>query len=204
MSASMDAPARAVRRARRRRSTGLDALLGLALAICLAGTAQAQMPRTIEKPGAAETAKNQRQRELVDTLARRRLGTRLHACALTDIGVLQRLFDERVVEREDVFTQQAAGVVLGDVMVRNLRLDWVVVDDEYGRSRALRYRDTPSLFFPVTMLSKRIEHDERISVRALYDEVAREVERLEARERPSRRPIALTPRPGPETAAEAG
>lgn len=167
------------------------------LCVVVTGAALAQRQRTIEPPGPAEIAKSQRQRDLIDSLARRRLGTRLRGGALSDLDVLQRLFDERVIEKEDVSTQQAAGTVLGDVMARNLRLDQVVVDDDFGRSRALRYRDTPSLFFPVTMLSKRVKNDERISVRSLYDDVAREVERLEARRLPARRKVVLPPRPDP-------
>jgi len=173
--------------------------IAAALSLVVGGAAMAQRQRTIEPPGTAEIAKSQRQRELIDSLARRRLGTRLRGGALTDLDVLQRLLDERVIAKDDVFSQQSAGTVLGDVMARNLRLDWVVVDDDFGRSRALRYRDTPSLFFPVTMISKRMKHDERISVRSLYDDVAREVERLEARRRPARRPIQLPPRPDPAT-----
>lgn len=160
-----------------------------------AGAVVAQMPATIEPPGPADLLKSQRQREQVESLARRRLGVSLHEGVLGDLDVLQRLFDERAVAPDDEFGQQSLGVVLGDVMARNLGLEWVVVDDEQGRSRALRYRDTTSLFFPITMISKRARHDERISVRALYDDVANAVERLEQRRNPKRRPITLPPRP---------
>jgi hypothetical protein len=161
------------------------------------GPAVAQMPAIVEPPGPAELLKSQRQREQIGLLARRRLGVTLHEGAVSDLDVLQRLLDEGAVAPDDEFGQQSLGVVLGDVMARNLGLEWVVVDDELGRSRALRYRETSSLFFPVTMISKRARHDERIVVRALYDDVARGVERLEQRRNPKRRAIPLPPRPGP-------
>jgi len=149
---------------------------------------RAQLPTVIQDFGPADQLKTDRQREQVATLARRRLGQPLRDEGLADLDVLQRLLDERIVDHDDVFALQSLGVVLGDVMARNLPLAWVSVHDDLGESRALRYRETDSLFFPVTMISKRIQNHERVRIRALYDSVAAEVERLEARSRPGRRP----------------
>ena len=59
-------------------------------------------------------------------------------------------------------------MVLGDVMVAQLGLSWVVVEDELGRSRALRLGESDELVYPVTMISKRVEADIRFTVDELY------------------------------------
>jgi hypothetical protein len=155
--------------------------LGLVLLTTPHGNAPAQITqRTVSEPGPADELKGRRQREFVDELARRRLGTRLRGNGL-DLDTLQRLLDEGHVRKDDVFAQQALGLVLGDVMVSQLRLHWVVVDDHFGHSRGLRWRESQQLFFPITMISKRVSHGERVSMRALYASVEQRVRVLRAR-----------------------
>ena len=117
---------------------------------------------------------------LLPLLAWRHLGTPLRGGQLRNLGTLQRLADSRFISKADVMDQQVLGVVLGDVMADNLHLSWIVVDDRVGRSRALRWRETQPLFFPVTMISKRMSSGEKVDVRALYDRVARDVAKLKA------------------------
>jgi len=71
--------------------------------------------------------------------------------------------------------------VLGDVLARHPDLAWVVVDDDYGHSRALRFRTTVHLFFPVTMISKRVRLGDPVDVRALHDQVLAGVAKLQKR-----------------------
>jgi hypothetical protein len=156
-------------------------VMALALLFTPHDAARAQLTqRTISEPGPADVLKSETQRKQVDDLARRRLGTRLRGDT-HDLDTLQRLLDERYVEPGDTFAQQALGVVLGDVMVSQLRLHWVVVDDDFGHSRGLRWRESDSLFFPITMISKRIGAGERVSIRALYASVEDRVRVLAAR-----------------------
>ena len=84
--------------------------------------------------------------------------------------------------------QQSLGVVLGDVIPQNLHLAWIVLDEEIGHSRALRWRDTQPIFFPVTMISKRMAAREKVDIQNLYQGVADQVEALEASYGPSRKP----------------
>ncbi|MBW2271911.1 MAG: DUF3806 domain-containing protein [Deltaproteobacteria bacterium] len=86
--------------------------------------------------------------------------------------MLQELIDSKVVRRDQVYDLQAMGVVLGDVMVQNLGLHWVVVVDRYGRSRALRSPQRDDLVFPVTMISKRVVAGVPVEVRKLYESIA--------------------------------
>jgi len=108
------------------------------------------------------------QRKTVDELARRHVGTPLSGGDPDDLRILQALLDQGVLDPDQVYELQALGVVLGDVMAAQLGFRWVVVQDEIGRSRALRFDDTDTLVFPVTMISKRVEGDVRFAVSELY------------------------------------
>jgi hypothetical protein len=172
------------------------ALVWLLCGLLGAVDAAAQLkPRTIEPLGTADQLKSQRQRELANELARRYLGKPVRGRDLKDLDTLQRLLDGRFIPEQEAFSQQALGLVFGDIMAHQLNLDWVVVDDDFGRSRALRWKREEDIFFPITMFSKRIGQGRPVRVRELYDEVAKRVAELERRSRPSRRRVVLPPRP---------
>jgi hypothetical protein len=139
-----------------------------------------QLERTVGPLTPGDLRKSDTQRAKVAELARRHLGVTIGRDTATDLSAIQRLLDEGHVSKRDVYLQQALGVVLGDALARDLTiLRWAVVDDSYGHSRALQYRTTDQVFFPVTMISKRIELGEPVDVRALYDQVEGAAERLE-------------------------
>ncbi len=172
------------------------ALVWLLCGLLGAVDAAAQLkPRTIEPLGTADQLKSQRQRELANELARRYLGKPVRGRDLKDLDTLQRLLDGRFIPEQEAFSQQALGLVFGDIMAHQLNLDWVVVDDDFGRSRALRWKREEDIFFPITMFSKRIGQGRPVRVRELYDEVAKRVAELKRRSRPSRRRVVLPPRP---------
>ena len=118
------------------------------------------------------------QREFARELARRHVGSPLRGGERDDLRVLQVLIDDRVLRRDETYELQSLGVALGDVMARQLDLDWIIVDDRWGRTRALRFGENDDFFFPTTMISRRYEKNIPVDVRALYREVEAEVERL--------------------------
>ncbi len=156
----------------------------------LAATSVAAAPLetgpTITSLGRSDREQLEHQRELVATLARRHVGSAISGGSLSDLRILQQLIDRlprrdrRLApfnepgfhDRSQIYEAQALGVALGDVMVRNLRLEWVVFEDAYGRGRALNKPGTPDLVFPVTMISKRDEKSLPVDVKALYETVA--------------------------------
>ncbi len=138
-----------------------------------------------------DVRQNQTQRELADQLARRHVGPSLRQTE-DDLRILQRLIDGKFVDADEPFALQALGVALGDVMVSQLGLEWVILADDKGRSRALRVPDSENLFFPVTMLSRRIEGGVQPDTRKLYENVATETRRLEE-ERKRRRGRSRSP-----------
>ena len=108
------------------------------------------------------------QRQTVESLANR-LGRRLSGVTERDLEILQRIIDLRWVESEDVQTQQAMGIVFGDLLANELDMHWVIYKDYVGRSRALRYNNSNNFLFPVTMISRRREVNNLTSVAKIYE-----------------------------------
>lgn len=115
------------------------------------------------------------QRERVQALARRHVGTLPRGGSLDDLRVLQEILDRAGLAPDAGAELQALGVVLGDVLAARQGLDWVVYHDALGRSRVLRMGDTEVLVFPVTMISKRVELGVPFTVRDLYHQTVREI-----------------------------
>lgn len=120
----------------------------------------------------------ERQRVVIDELARRHVGAAPRGGALADLRILQTLIDRRVLASDQSFELQALGVVLGDVLAEHLDLAWVVVDDEYGRTRALRFGTREDVFFPITMISRRYEKNIPVDVDELYRSIESKVANL--------------------------
>ena len=57
---------------------------------------------------------------------------------------------------------------MGDLLAEDLGLHWVVYEDSLGRSRALRFKESDDYLFPVTMISRRREVDNRTPVAEIY------------------------------------
>ncbi|MEM1111002.1 MAG: DUF3806 domain-containing protein [Pseudomonadota bacterium] len=109
------------------------------------------------------------QRLLLDDLARSSFGGQLNGQKANDLALLQRLLDDGLVTADQTQELQAMGVIMGDLLAEELDMDWVIYTDQLGRSRALRYRETDIYLFPITMISRRREADNRESVARIYD-----------------------------------
>lgn len=107
----------------------------------------------------------------VNELAQTKIGSTIHR-DLSDLQLLQRLIDGNWVAREDYETQQAMGVVLGNIMLADFptTLEWKVYEDKLGRSRAVCVKKTSECLFPVTMLSRRMEVGSKPDVKKVYDD----------------------------------
>jgi hypothetical protein len=55
-------------------------------------------------------------------------------------------------------------VVFGDILASEFPLRWVIITDEYGRDPTLRFKNTSVNINALTMISKRVERDERVDV----------------------------------------
>jgi hypothetical protein len=88
------------------------------------------------------------------------------------LGTLRALLEGKIFSSEQTYELQSMGIVLGDTFVENMGFHWVMVEDEYGRDPAIKYRETSVILFPLTMISKRVERGEEIDVFDLFNGVA--------------------------------
>ena len=96
-----------------------------------------------------------------------------------DLVLIQRVLDRGVVEPEATYTLQALGLAFGRAFLNEFPdYDWWMVEDEYGRDPAIRYKETSLLVFPMTMISKRIEDGEPFEVSELFDGLAKQLAEL--------------------------
>ena len=96
-----------------------------------------------------------------------------------DIALIQRVLDSGVVEREATYTLQALGLAFGRAFLNEFDdYDWWMVEDEFGRDPAIRYKETSLLVFPMTMISKRVEDGEHVDVKELFDGLATQLAEL--------------------------
>lgn len=108
------------------------------------------------------------QRELANQIASSRIGNPFRQTQY-DVTTLQRIIDRKLIRKDETKKLQALGVILGDLLAKDLKLNWKVYKDKVGRSRALCVRYTKHCLFPVTMISRRIEGGAPVNVQAVYD-----------------------------------
>ena len=143
-------------------------LLIAALTLAVLAPASAQLPETRITPlTPLDRQYMDRQRELINELTLSNYGGR--CCRReADLDYLQRLLNDRIVLGDQTEELQAMGVLLGDLLASELDLHWVVYEDAKGRSRALQLDATDNFLFPVTMISRRREADDRTPVVEIY------------------------------------
>ena len=144
-------------------------LLALFLALLLAVGAVASDAVRIGELSFLDRQYMAQQRTVLEDLTRRHFGRTFNGNRDNDLGLLQRLLDHRLVRNDQTRELQAMGVIMGDLLATELGLHWVIYQDDLGRSRALRDGDTDTYLFPITMISRRREVDNRTPVAEIYD-----------------------------------
>jgi hypothetical protein len=114
-----------------------------------------------------DIARLDRQRALVAAAAKQRFGISELLRTKVDLPVLQRLIDDQAFTKTQTYELQSLGVAFGDVLSSELPLRWVIVTDEFGTDPTLRFKNTTIQVNALTMISKRIEKDERVNLSRL-------------------------------------
>jgi len=128
---------------------------------------------------AEDTARLEQQRSVVADAARHRYGTPRLTRTTADLPIIQKLIDDKVFAESQTYELQCLGVALGDVLVSELPLRWVMITDEYGTDPTLRFKDTSWNVNALTMISKRIERGEAVSVSQLLNITREHLNKLE-------------------------
>jgi hypothetical protein len=84
------------------------------------------------------------------------------------LRLLDGILRNKWIPPTETLKLQCLGVALGDALAQKFGLEWVAVEDEYGRDPALRLPGTSFILFPLTMISKRIEKGEPVDVFELF------------------------------------
>ena len=145
--------------------TALVLLLGL---VILAANARGEDELVITELSYLDRRYMDQQRDSVMELTATRLGRRLNGDTDNDLELLQMLLDRDVVRPDMTRELQAMGIVLGDLLAKDLDMHWLVYEDNMGRTRALRYRDTDNFLFPATMIARRQEAGSNTPVADIY------------------------------------
>jgi hypothetical protein len=82
------------------------------------------------------------------------------------LHLLDAILAQGWIARDETWKLQSLGIVFGDALAQKLDLQWVVVDDQYGRDPALMVPKTTIILYPLTAISKRVERGEKVD---LYD-----------------------------------
>ncbi|MCJ1959089.1 MULTISPECIES: DUF3806 domain-containing protein [Novosphingobium] len=70
---------------------------------------------------------------------------------------------------DDTWKLQSLGIAMGDALAQDLMLDWVTIDDEFGRQPALHWPGTSIVCFPLTMIAQRVEEGEHVDIDTMYE-----------------------------------
>ena len=139
-------------------------------------------PQSVSAPTEDDLDRLAKQVLFIYELAQRHWGSNgaLNGTA-SDLPVLQRLLDDNVFQSNQTWELQSLGLAFGSVLSTSTGLDWVTVEDEYGRDPALAYPGTSLIVYPLTMVSKRVEAGEAVDLRHLHERVVSDVAALKGR-----------------------
>ena len=87
------------------------------------------------------------------------------------LELLDIIIKSNWIEKDEKYKLQCLGLAIGDALVQGLNFTWIEVEDEYGTDPALKLGDTSLILFPLTMISKRIENDEKVDVFELFEKI---------------------------------
>lgn len=94
------------------------------------------------------------------------------------LGMIRALLAAKVFDPKQTYELQCLGIVLGDVFVQEMKVEWVMVEDESGRDPAVSLPGTSIIAYPLTMISKRVERGEKVDVFDMFNWVAAQVEEM--------------------------
>ncbi|WP_269618205.1 DUF3806 domain-containing protein [Zhongshania sp. BJYM1] len=116
-------------------------------------------------------------RNQLNDLSRMELGRSFGESRDNDLRLIQTLLDRKIVTGDQTRLLQAMGIVIGDHLLKENNLKWVIYTDRVGRSRALEVPFKDEAIFPVTQISSRAAVDADIDVKAIYQRLESEIDR---------------------------
>ena len=117
--------------------------------------------------------------ERINEKAQRYFGTSLKNKKNYDLKLLQQIFDLEYKRKYNKKTWQDMGVVLGEILIQNNSVNWVIYTDSLGKSRALQIKSSFNFLFPITMISRRAEAGIKVNIIDLYAIAEEKINKIE-------------------------
>jgi len=141
-----------------------------------------QSPQKITKLTEADEQRLRDQRAVVEKYLGDEKSRQNYQKAAGKLGLIRAILQGNIFKPNQTYELQCLGIVLGDAFVEELKMEWVMVEDENGRDPAVRLPDTKIILFPLTMISKRVESGEKVDVFELFNWAADQVDKLHKQE----------------------
>jgi hypothetical protein len=116
------------------------------------------------------------QRAIVEKFVTNEGSRQRYQTAAGKVQTIQAILQQGAFKPSETYELQCLGVVLGDAFVQDLKMEWVMVEDDQGRDPAVRLPGTSLILFPLTMISKRVERGENVDVIDLFNQTATQVD----------------------------
>jgi hypothetical protein len=110
---------------------------------------------SIQRIRSAERLRDQRavvEKFLTDEFSRQKYRT-----AAGKLGTIRTILQAHAFKPNQTCELQCLGIVLGDAFVQELKMEWVMVEDDGGRDPSVQPAGTTIILYPLTMISKRVE-----------------------------------------------
>ena len=98
---------------------------------------------------------------------------------IKDLSGLQKILDANILTVEHSNQLSAVGIAFAQVFINEVSdYDWWMVEDEYGRDVAVRYKETSLVIFPESMISNRIEENFSFTIDGLFDDLKNDLDKM--------------------------
>jgi hypothetical protein len=94
------------------------------------------------------------------------------------LRVVSAILENEWIDPEETAKLQCLGVAFGDAVAQQLMMDWVIVEDEYGRDSALNWPGTTIYSYPISMILKRVEDGESPDIYQLFSGLCEQLTQL--------------------------
>jgi len=101
-----------------------------------------QMEQIISELTAEDVARVTKQRAVVEIYLGDEDSRRKYKKGPGKLGLLRTLLQHNVFKPNQTYELQCMGIVLGDVFVQELGMQWIMVEDEYGKDPAVKLDGT--------------------------------------------------------------
>jgi hypothetical protein len=135
-----------------------------------------QQPQKITPLPEADQQRLREQRAVVEQYLSSEGSKRAYQTTSGKVNAIHAFLEAGVFKPNQTYELQCLGVVRGDAFVQELDMEWIMVEDEYGRDPAVQMPGTSIILYPLTMISKRVERGEQVDVFDLFNRIAADVE----------------------------